>query len=70
MMGGGLLVWLVIGVVLYMLFSRRGGMMGCCGGHGNHSSDGGGHQGHGQTRPHQSRDDIIDLKEDDYHVLP
>ncbi len=60
MMGGGLLIWLVIGVVLYMLFSKRGGTMGCCGGHGNHD--------HGPDRTHRSDDDIIDLKKEDYRV--
>lgn len=69
MMGGGLLVWLIIGVVIYMLFSRRGGMMGCCGGHGDHSSHGDNHYNNGQSRPQQPKDDIVDVKKEDYHVL-
>lgn len=70
MMGGGLLVWVIIGVVLYILLSKRGGMTGCCGGHGNHPYNGDGYHGHGQNSPHQHqpKGDIIDLKKEDYHV--
>ena len=68
MMLGGIFSWLIIGLVIYLLFSRRGGMMGCCGGH-NHNSRA--HYNHtGQDHKHWmgSQEDIIDLKEEDYHV--
>lgn len=68
MMLGGIFSWLIIGLVIYLLFSRRGGMMGCCGSH-NHNSPG--HTNPpGQDNGHwnKSEEDIIDLKEDDYSV--
>lgn len=56
----------------YFLFFRKGGMgMGCCGGHGGHS-------GHGRepdknrhlnTFPEDGKEDVIDLREDQYTVL-
>lgn len=71
-MMGGLFTWLIIGVVLYLLLSRRGGMggmMGCCGGHDHHP-----HEHSHNPQPHEahseaSREDIVDLKKEDYHVV-
>lgn len=68
MMLGGIFSWLIIGLVIYLLFSRRGGMMGCCGGHNHNSQE---HNDHaGQDRKHwaESQEGIIDLKAEDYHV--
>jgi hypothetical protein len=50
------------------MFSRRGGMMGCCGGHNHNSS---GHNSHADHNSEQSQDlyeDTIDLSKEDYHV--
>ncbi|UCB50976.1 MAG: hypothetical protein JSW56_09025 [Deltaproteobacteria bacterium] len=61
----------IIGVFFYRLLFRKGGMggMGCCGGHGSHDS----HPNHDTpsdklTQKHE--DDVIDLREGDYTVLP
>ena len=67
-MMGGIFSWLIIGVLLYFMFSKRGGMMGCCGGHDHHSQQ---HPDHSKThtgRSPQSREEIIDLKKEDYSV--
>lgn len=67
-MMGGLFIWLILGVVLYLMLSRRGGMMGCCGGHNHHPQE-----RTQDRRPHEDRsagsqENIIDLKKEDYHV--
>lgn len=67
-MMGGILTWLIIGLVLYLLLSKRGGMMGCCGGHNHHSQQ---HPGQSYSRFGPSREfqgEIIDLKKEDYSV--
>ena len=68
MMLGGIFSWLIIGLVIYLIFSRRGGMMGCCGGHNHrspeHSDRSTPHSGHSQ----ESHDEIIDLKKEDYSI--
>ena len=61
----------IIGVFFYLLLFRRGGMggLGCCGSHGSHDS----HPNHDapSDKPSQIRqDDVIDLQEGDYTVLP
>ena len=68
MMLGGIFSWLIIGLVIYFIFFRRGGMMGCCGGH-NHNPSGYNHHAdhHSQHSP-ESREEIIDLNKEDYHV--
>ena len=61
----------IIGVFLYLLLFRRGGMggMGCCGSHGSHDSNP--HHDAPSEKPSQIRqDDVIDLQEGDYTVLP
>jgi len=67
-MMGGIFSWLIIGVLLYFMFSKRGGMMGCCGGHDHHSSEhpdrSKAHAGHSP----ESHEEIIDLKKEDYSV--
>ena len=76
-MMGGLFTWLIVGVVIYLLLSRRGGMMGCCGGHDHHPQDHsrdprpGDHHPAGSSQEDRwagGREDIIDLKKEDYHV--
>jgi hypothetical protein len=58
----------IIGVFLYLLLFRRGGM-GCCGAHGSQDS----HPNHdtpSDKPPLNRQDDVIDLQEGDYTVLP
>lgn len=60
----------IMGVFLYLFLFRRGGMgMGCCGGHGSLDS----HPHHNTSRdklPQEPQDDVIDLREGDYTILP
>ena len=55
-----------IGLVVYLMFSRKGGM-GCCGGHENRQSAQNQKKMdkpfHGDTR------EVIDLQEDEYSIL-
>jgi hypothetical protein len=71
-------------IVVYLLFFRKGGMgMACCGSHGS-NGDHNGHDSHGSHRGHSAepdkdkqpddlsaviKEDIIDLREDQYTVL-
>jgi hypothetical protein len=60
-----------IGLFAYLMFSRKGGGMGCCGGHGNHDSER--HpdvQSPPQKSIHNREQNVIDLREDEYTVLP
>ncbi len=66
MMLGGIFSWLIIGLVIYLLFSRRGGLMGCCGGHNHNSPEHTNHAEHGSKHWTQSHEDIIDLKKEDF----
>jgi hypothetical protein len=57
---------------VYLLFFRKGGMgMGCCGSHGSHS--GHGHEPdkdrHFDELSENRKEDVIDLREDQYTVL-
>lgn len=66
-MMGGIFFWLIIGMVLYLALSKRGGTMGCCG-HHNHN-----HPKQTDRSIHDSDDssnsgEIITLKKEDYHV--
>jgi len=66
----GLGTLLIIGIVLYFLFSKKGGM-GCCGGHSHHSSR---DREPERRKPHSfhhkpEHEDIIDLKPDEYKVI-
>ena len=68
MMLGGIFSWLIIGLIIYFMFSRKGGMMGCCGGHDHNSS---GHKNHADHNSQYSQDlyeDTIDLSKEDYHI--
>ena len=65
MMLGGVFSWLIIGLVIYLMFSRRGGMKGCCGAHNHNSPE---HTNHDIRYWTESQEDIIDLKKEDYHV--
>jgi hypothetical protein len=65
-----LLPLILIGFLVYFLFSRKGGM-GCCGGHRSHEprrhQDGHTHSGdHSQDRMGK----VIDLRKDEYTILP
>lgn len=66
----GLGTLLILGIVMYFLFSRNGGV-GCCGGH---SQSGSGHrEPHRpmpQGAPHKRQgEDIIDLRPEEYEVI-
>lgn len=68
-MFSGIFSWLIIGFVIYLMFSRRGGMMGCCGGHDHHSPQDARHAKRDNRPSTESPNDIIDLKEGDYRVV-
>ncbi len=56
-----------VGLVVYLMFSRKGGM-GCCGGHGGHQSDQ--NQKEKMDIPsHGDAGEVIDLQEDEYSIL-
>jgi hypothetical protein len=58
---------IIVGLFVYLMFSRKGGM-GCCGGHS--ANDSKRHQDkHPGTHPGESGN-VIDLKEEDYTILP
>ena len=67
-MVGGIFTWLVIGIVIYLMVSRRGGRMGCCGGHCHHSSRHANHPNGGNGHSKGFEGEIIDLKKEDYRV--
>lgn len=66
-----LLPLILIGFIVYLIFSRKGGM-GCCGGHGSHEPKR--HQDGHSHSDDLSRDDrvekVIDLSKDEYTILP
>ena len=67
-MMGGIFTWLLIGAVIYLLLSKKGGLMGCCGGHDHHSP-----QSHNRSMSRngssaEPREEIIDVKKEDYSV--
>jgi hypothetical protein len=62
-----LLPILLIGLFVYLIFFRRGGMgMGCCGGHGGHHSD------HRKQDPAgeegSTKSGTVDLSKDEFSV--
>ena len=65
-----LLPLIFIGFLVYLIFSRKGGM-GCCGGHGSHGpkrhQDGHSHSG---DLPQDRMVKVIDLRKDEYTILP
>ncbi len=62
---------ILIAVFVCLIFFRRGGV-GCCGGHGGH----GAHESeryqdvHSGKSSHDSMENVIDLREDEYTILP
>ena len=68
----GLFTLLIFGWLAYMLFSRKGGMGGCCGGHHDHhrSADtplrG---RGGDDAESSDAQGPVIDLAPEDYQVL-
>jgi hypothetical protein len=62
-----LIALIFVGLVVYLMFSRKGGM-GCCGGHEDRQSD----QNHKEKMyvpSHEDAGEVIDLKEDEYSIL-
>jgi len=54
---------------VYLLFSRKGGMgMGCCGSHSSHGSEPDKDR-HFNELSENRKEDVIDLREDQYTVL-
>jgi hypothetical protein len=63
-----LILLIFIAVFVYLIFFRRGGV-GCCGGHGAHESER--YQDvHSGKSSHDRMEDVIDLREDEYTILP
>ena len=68
----GFFILLIVGVVVYMLFSRKGGTgMGCCGGHHDHHPIDADHEDPEDHPSSSSKPEgnIIDLKKEDYSVI-
>ena len=57
-----------VGLFVYLMFSRKGGM-GCCGGHGGHKSEQDQKVNMGKSS-HGDGGDVIDLRKDEYTILP
>jgi hypothetical protein len=56
--------FIVLGLGVMFLMSRRHGGMGCCGGgHGDH------HSGTSEHDPRSLQKDVIDLREDQYAIM-
>lgn len=67
----GLFTLLIIGLVIYMLFSKNGAMA-CCGGHHDQQRPSGPHRRDAAPPSSSSAIDkgaVIDLGKDDYQVL-
>lgn len=64
-----LLPLILIGFLVYFIFSRKGGM-GCCGGHSSHEpkrhQDGHSHAG---DLPQDRMEKVIELSKDEYTIL-
>ena len=68
----GIIPLIIAGLFVYLMFFRRsrGGMgMGCCAGHFGHESENP-HNKPSDPPPGEPLASVIDLKEDDYTVLP
>ncbi len=57
-----------VGLFVYLIFSRKGGM-GCCGSHGGHKSEQDQKVNMGKSS-HGDGGDVIDLRKDEYTILP
>ena len=58
---------LLVGFVVYLVFFRKGGGMGCCGGHGSHETDGQGKMD-SENPSSKTGEKVIDLKKDEYTI--
>jgi len=66
-----LLLFILLGVGLMFLMSRGHGGMGCCGGgHGDHRSGTSKDEHSGGKAYRDLEENIIDLREDEYTLLP
>lgn len=62
-----LISFIFVGLVVYLLFSRKGGI-GCCSGHGDRQSDQ--NQKEKMDIPsHGDAGEVIDLRKDEYSIL-
>ncbi len=57
-----------VGLFVYLMFSRKGGM-GCCGGHGGHKPEQDQKVNMGKSSDGDGGD-VIDLRKDEYTILP
>ena len=57
-----------VGLVVYLMFSRKDGMS-CCGGHGGHKPEQDQKVNMGKSS-HGDGEDVIDLRKDEYTILP
>ena len=66
-----LLPLILIGLFIYLIFSRKGGM-GCCRSHGSHEPkrDQNGHLQSGDLSQDDHLEKVIDLRKDEYTILP
>jgi hypothetical protein len=59
---------ILIALFVYLIFFRKGGI-GCCGGHSTHETQR--HQDeHSEKSSYERVENVIDLREDEYTVLP
>lgn len=67
----GLFTFLFIGLVIYMIIHKNGGM-GCCGGHHEHHANDSFHRDRAtRVNPQDEwKNDVIDLKKEDYREIP
>lgn len=59
---------IIVGLVVYLMFFRKGGM-GCCGGHGGHEPEQDQKVNMGKLSDGDGGD-VIDLRKDEYTILP
>ena len=59
---------ILVGLFVYLIFSRKGGM-GCCGGYGGHKPEQDQKVNMGKSS-HGDGGDVIDLRKDEYTILP
>ena len=59
---------ILVGLFVYLIFSRKGGM-GCCGSHGGHKSEQN-QKVNMERSSHRDVGDVIDLHKDEYTILP
>jgi hypothetical protein len=70
-----LFVFIIMGLFLYLIFFRTGGMggMGCCGGHSGHGDHGEGHtkmdEPSDKNQSQVPQKEVIDLRKDQYAIL-